>query len=65
MERLETARADNEATEILEEFVRTQQLPVQTRAHISQIRYCEKCRIIKPDRAHHCSVCGYCVLKVI
>ncbi|ODM90524.1 Palmitoyltransferase ZDHHC2 [Orchesella cincta] len=64
MERLENARSETELTEILEEFVRTQQLPVQTRAHISQIRYCEKCHIIKPDRAHHCSVCGYCVLKM-
>ncbi|CAH0562210.1 unnamed protein product [Brassicogethes aeneus] len=27
-------------------------------------RFCEKCRIIKPDRAHHCSVCGVCVLKM-
>ena len=29
-----------------------------------QVRYCEKCATIKPDRAHHCSVCGTCVLKV-
>ena len=28
------------------------------------MRYCEKCATIKPDRAHHCSVCGTCVLKV-
>ena len=28
------------------------------------VRYCEKCAIIKPDRAHHCSVCGSCVLKM-
>lgn len=64
MERVEGARSEAEVTNILEEFVRTQQLPVQTRAHISQIRYCDKCHIIKPDRAHHCSVCGYCVLKM-
>ena len=31
---------------------------------IIQVRYCEKCATIKPDRAHHCSVCGTCVLKV-
>ncbi|XP_024947590.1 palmitoyltransferase ZDHHC15B isoform X4 [Cephus cinctus] len=28
------------------------------------IRFCEKCVLIKPDRAHHCSVCGTCVLKM-
>jgi hypothetical protein len=30
----------------------------------SAIRYCEKCHQVKPDRAHHCSVCGTCVLKM-
>jgi palmitoyltransferase len=27
-------------------------------------RQCAKCRNIKPDRAHHCSTCGACVLKM-
>ena len=27
-------------------------------------RYCKKCRVIKPDRTHHCSSCGKCVLKM-
>ena len=27
-------------------------------------RYCKKCKQIKPPRAHHCSVCGRCVLKM-
>lgn len=27
-------------------------------------RYCKKCRTVKPDRAHHCSTCGKCVLKM-
>ncbi|VDO62612.1 unnamed protein product [Heligmosomoides polygyrus] len=27
------------------------------------IRFCPKCKCIKPDRAHHCSICGQCVLK--
>ena len=29
-----------------------------------QPRYCKKCRSVKPDRAHHCSTCGRCVLKM-
>ena len=25
---------------------------------------CKKCRAYKPERAHHCSMCGKCVLKM-
>lgn len=28
------------------------------------IRYCKKCQCKKPDRAHHCSTCKRCVLKM-
>ena len=27
-------------------------------------RFCKKCHCPKPDRAHHCSTCGRCVLKM-
>lgn len=27
-------------------------------------RFCRKCKLPKPDRAHHCSTCGFCVLKM-
>ncbi|KAK4539129.1 hypothetical protein LTR36_001459 [Oleoguttula mirabilis] len=29
-----------------------------------QPRYCKKCACTKPDRTHHCSTCGQCVLKM-
>ncbi|KKA26610.1 hypothetical protein TD95_003427 [Thielaviopsis punctulata] len=29
-----------------------------------EIRYCKKCQMRKPDRAHHCSTCRRCVLKM-
>ncbi|KAJ1897120.1 palmitoyltransferase for Vac8p [Kickxella alabastrina] len=29
-----------------------------------QPRYCLKCNVPKPDRSHHCSICGVCVLKM-
>lgn len=32
--------------------------------YFSALRFCDKCQHIKPDRAHHCSVCGECVLKM-
>lgn len=28
------------------------------------LRYCKKCQTKKPDRAHHCSTCKRCVLKM-
>lgn len=31
---------------------------------IRQRRYCHQCHLIKPERCHHCSVCGTCVLKM-
>lgn len=29
-----------------------------------EIRFCKKCQARKPDRAHHCSTCQRCVLKM-
>lgn len=29
-----------------------------------EIRFCKKCNAKKPDRAHHCSTCKRCVLKM-
>lgn len=29
-----------------------------------QPRFCKKCQCVKPDRAHHCSTCGRCVMKM-
>ncbi|KIW03500.1 uncharacterized protein PV09_05267 [Verruconis gallopava] len=29
-----------------------------------EMRYCKKCQCKKPDRAHHCSTCRRCVLKM-
>ena len=29
-----------------------------------EFRYCKKCQARKPDRAHHCSTCRRCVLKM-
>lgn len=57
-------RADSPDTQkrILNNFARD--LPVTNRTMNGSVRFCEKCKIIKPDRAHHCSVCSCCVLKM-
>ncbi|CAG9759790.1 unnamed protein product [Ceutorhynchus assimilis] len=39
-------------------------LPVRNITVGGSVRFCEKCKMIKPDRTHHCSVCGECVLKM-
>ncbi|KAK6745633.1 hypothetical protein RB195_012009 [Necator americanus] len=48
---------------VLARYVAIHRVPVKTRDFARGIRYCPKCRCIKPDRAHHCSICGQCVLK--
>ncbi|XP_012280271.1 palmitoyltransferase ZDHHC15 isoform X3 [Orussus abietinus] len=62
MEKLQQADTEEAQRQILERC--TQDLPVTNRTIKGAIRFCEKCQIIKPDRAHHCSVCGTCVLKM-
>ncbi|XP_009333471.1 PREDICTED: palmitoyltransferase ZDHHC2 [Pygoscelis adeliae] len=39
-------------------------LPIYTRTMSGAIRYCDRCRLVKPDRCHHCSVCDKCILKM-
>ncbi|XP_049634234.1 palmitoyltransferase ZDHHC20 isoform X3 [Suncus etruscus] len=39
-------------------------LPIYTASAARTVRYCEKCQLIKPDRAHHCSACDRCILKM-
>ncbi|KAJ6642353.1 Palmitoyltransferase ZDHHC15, partial [Pseudolycoriella hygida] len=62
MEKL--TRADSQETQkrILDAFAKD--LPVSNRTITGTVRFCYKCMLIKPDRAHHCSVCGTCVLKM-
>ncbi|XP_076049840.1 palmitoyltransferase ZDHHC20-B-like [Oratosquilla oratoria] len=58
----ESAETDEVRRNVLERFAAT--LPVTNRTMTGDIRYCEKCCHVKPDRCHHCSVCGECVLKM-
>ncbi|KAJ3972005.1 zf-DHHC-domain-containing protein [Lentinula raphanica] len=37
--------------------------PPTTPVLAPEYRFCSKCMLIKPYRAHHCRVCGTCVLK--
>ncbi|KAE9412219.1 hypothetical protein Angca_007917, partial [Angiostrongylus cantonensis] len=48
---------------VLARYVAIHRIPVRTRDFNKGIRYCAKCKCIKPDRAHHCSICGECILK--
>jgi len=62
LERLTHAPTEEIQNAVLERFC--QDLPNTNRTITGTVRYCEKCRHIKPDRTHHCSVCGECVLKM-
>lgn len=37
---------------------------VTAKASDGKARFCKKCNCVKPDRSHHCSTCGRCVLKM-
>ena len=41
-----------------------QNLPSFTVKSTGESRFCKKCQARKPDRAHHCSTCGRCRLKM-
>ncbi|CEH16485.1 Predicted DHHC-type Zn-finger protein [Ceraceosorus bombacis] len=37
---------------------------LQVKSSTGQQRWCAKCNAPKPDRAHHCSTCGVCILRM-
>ncbi|XP_053329463.1 palmitoyltransferase ZDHHC15 [Spea bombifrons] len=61
-ERYENEEQPEAQKQILAEFAKT--LPVSTRTGSGAVRFCDRCQVVKPDRCHHCSVCGMCVLKM-
>lgn len=63
-EDLAKAPSDQHRDEILSYVVKRNDLPVACRTYLGGMRYCEKCNLIKPDRCHHCSICGVCILKM-
>lgn len=58
------APSDEQRDCILAYVVKKNDLPVACRTYSGGVRYCEKCNLIKPDRCHHCSICGVCVLRM-
>jgi len=80
VDRLAQAQSEDEWKDILATLANQIGCPVKQRSvqnavsiiHIKvpvvytmlQVRYCEKCLCIKPDRSHHCSVCEDCTLKM-
>merc|ERR1719268_587708 len=64
VERLGKAHSEEERKNLLELYVVEMEVSVMQRSIQGAIRYCEKCQAVKPDRSHHCSVCGKCILKM-
>ncbi|KAI6652181.1 Palmitoyltransferase ZDHHC15 isoform X1 [Oopsacas minuta] len=46
------------------EHAEREELILHQKTPTGEIRYCSKCEIIKPDRAHHCTVCNRCILRM-
>ncbi|KAJ8949805.1 hypothetical protein NQ318_000503 [Aromia moschata] len=58
-------RVDNQNKDLLLKTIKSKRnLVLHMCTAQGSIRYCTLCSQIKPDRAHHCSVCGFCVLKM-
>ncbi|XP_037087244.1 palmitoyltransferase ZDHHC20-B-like [Pollicipes pollicipes] len=64
LERFEATEDSSLQIQILDKHAADGCLPTYNRTMSGTLRYCERCRLIKPDRCHHCSVCGECVLKM-
>ncbi|XP_037302462.1 palmitoyltransferase ZDHHC15B isoform X2 [Manduca sexta] len=62
LEKLLSAESEDAQRTILENFAKD--LPIVTRTMSGSVRYCNRCVLVKPDRAHHCSICARCVLKM-
>ncbi|KAJ2001135.1 palmitoyltransferase for Vac8p [Coemansia thaxteri] len=56
--------SDGEGPLTEEQFRRAELVYSITVRDNGQPRYCHKCNGPKPDRTHHCSICGVCVLKM-
>uniref|UniRef100_A0A913HF06 Palmitoyltransferase n=1 Tax=Strongyloides stercoralis TaxID=6248 RepID=A0A913HF06_STRER len=62
-EDVKNAETNDAAKEIVRRYVKMHNLPIQTRMFDQAYRYCHQCAMVKPDRAHHCSICKKCILK--
>jgi len=58
----EDLREDEMQKEPVKHFLR--RLLVVERKSDGTFRYCKDCKLYKPDRCHHCSVCQECVLRM-
>jgi len=61
---VDTVEGSEDPKRSLEQLAVSKDLPVFMRSVQGEIRYCSECYHIKPDRAHHCSICNACVLKM-
>lgn len=64
MDALNAAATEADRQAIFQHIVHQRNIPIATRTYSGSFRVCEKCNLLKPDRAHHCSVCDCCVLKM-
>uniref|UniRef100_A0A0N4ZI67 Palmitoyltransferase n=1 Tax=Parastrongyloides trichosuri TaxID=131310 RepID=A0A0N4ZI67_PARTI len=62
-EDVKNATSNDSAKDIVRRYVKLHKLPIQNRMYDQAFRYCNQCAMVKPDRAHHCSICKQCILK--
>jgi hypothetical protein len=65
-ERLAAILSDRTLTpeQLYEQKAFIQSMPVVERKKNAELRMCKECQMYKPDRTHHCKICGECVLRM-
>ncbi|KAF8384897.1 hypothetical protein PRIPAC_74039 [Pristionchus pacificus] len=48
---------------IMDEFAATRGITLVEVDAKGRLRYCYECRLLKPDRTHHCMSCGHCAVR--
>eukprot|EP01068_Selenidium_serpulae_P006058 Selendium_serpulae@DN4279_c0_g1_i5.p1 len=49
---------------VLAAFVDPGKPPALTEEDSDTVKCCARCRLVKPERCHHCSICNRCVLRM-
>lgn len=56
-------RCRERLNELCKRHIESSDLQVKQLHENGTVRYCETCECIRPDKSHHCTECGICILR--